>query len=350
MQDDVRKPDLTMRGHTRRITSIDFHPNAKDVVVTTSGDLTVKLWDIEKGKMRLSVDGHEDSIYGLCWNWDTSNFFTACRDKLIRVFDPRSNKITQKVESHEGAKGFKVTSLGNSDQLLSVGFSKSSERTIKLWDLRNFSKCINEVKMDSGAGFITPYYDPDTGVVFMCGKGDGNVKMFEINDESPYIHYLTEHQSNIPAQGVAMMPKTSCNIRECEIVQWFKLCSNYVEPLHFYVPRTRMEYFQDDLFPPTRNTSVPVLTADEWFEGKSKAPETISLSPPGMQPLSQAPVEVAAKKYDFRAEVAKKDNEFTKDKFLSSYYTNMTGQHGESNATVLKQDLMEGATAEEWDD
>jgi len=27
----------------------------------------------------------------------------------------------------------------------------------------------------------------------------------------------------------------------------------------------------------------------------------------------------------------------------------MTGQHGESDNTVLKQDLMEGATSEEWD-
>ena len=29
---------------------------------------------------------------------------------------------------------------------------------------------ITEVKVDSGAGFITPYYDPDTGVVYLCGK------------------------------------------------------------------------------------------------------------------------------------------------------------------------------------
>ena len=63
-----------------------------------------------------------------------------------------------------------MTYMGNSDRLLSVGFSKSSERTVKLWDLKNLSQPITEVKIDSGAGFITPYYDPDTGVVFMCGK------------------------------------------------------------------------------------------------------------------------------------------------------------------------------------
>jgi len=173
--------------------------------------------------------------------------------------------------------------------------------------------------------------------------------MFEINEEAPNIHYLTEFQSNVPANGIALLPKTMCNIKDCEISTWLRLCGDYAEQLHFTVPRTKTEFFQDDLFPPTRDTSVPVLTAGEWFDGKSEKPATINLQPTGMQPLSQAPVEKKEKKYDFRTEVSKDANKFTKEKFLSSYYTQMTGQHGENESTVLKQDLMEGATAEEWD-
>ncbi len=60
--------------------------------------------------------------------------------------------------------------MGKQDRLLSVGFSKTSERTIKLWDLRNLSNYMTEIKIDSGAGLFTPYYDPDTGVAYMCGK------------------------------------------------------------------------------------------------------------------------------------------------------------------------------------
>jgi hypothetical protein len=86
-----------------------------------------------------------------------------------------------------------------------------------------------------------------------------------------------------------------------------------------------MEFFQDDLYPPTRDTSVPVLTADEWFGGKSKEPATLNLQPQGnkeliqiefvgMEPLSQAPVEKKVKKYDFKTERAKDDSNFSKDK------------------------------------
>lgn len=48
-------------GHTRRITTVDFHPLASNIVVTSAGDFTVRLWDIEKASEQLRLDGHSDS-------------------------------------------------------------------------------------------------------------------------------------------------------------------------------------------------------------------------------------------------------------------------------------------------
>lgn len=42
------------------------------------------------------------------------------------------------------------------------------------------------------------------------------------------------------------------------------------------------ELFQDDLFPPTHVLWKPALTSSEWFSGKNKAPQRISLRPEGM--------------------------------------------------------------------
>jgi len=64
---------------------------------------------------------------------------------------------------------------------------------------------------------------------------------------------------------------------------------------------------------------------------------------------SCSPVEQKTKKYDFNVERSKDANQFSKDKFMANYYNTMTSQHGESETRVLKQDLMEGATSEEWD-
>ena len=105
---------------------------------------------------------------------------------------------------------------------------------------RNLKSAFGSSDIDQGAGVITPVYDIDTGVVFLAGKGDGNLKMYEINDEAPFVHYLTEYRSNVPAVGTAVLPKTMCNVKDCEIMRFIKLSGDYAEPLYFRVPRTRV--------------------------------------------------------------------------------------------------------------
>jgi WD40 repeat protein len=304
---------------------------------------------MEKEAEQLKVGGHSDTILNFAWNWDASLFASSSKDRDLKIIDPRSNKVTDKVMAHDGAKGFKAVWLGKLDKIATSGFSKSSERGIALWDVRKLSTPLAQKTVDNQSGLVTPFYDPDTGVFYFWGKGDANIKMFELNDEAPFIHYLTEHSSNVPAIGLTLLAKQTCNIRECEIASWLKLCSDYVEPIHFSVPRTRMELFQDDLFPPTWDVFTPALSADEWLSGQNKNPSEINLKPSDMQLLSDAPVEKKDKKYDFKTEVTKEQGRFTKDRFLASYYNKMTGEHGESTDQVLKQDKMEGVAAEEWD-
>lgn len=92
---DLRTPTATMKGHTRRVTTVDFHPTANNLVLTTSGDLTVRIWDIEKQSERLKVDGHTDTILNFSWNREASAFASACKDKDMRIVDPRANKVTE---------------------------------------------------------------------------------------------------------------------------------------------------------------------------------------------------------------------------------------------------------------
>jgi len=194
---------------------------------------------------------------------------------------------------------------------------------------------------------MTPFYDHDTGVLFLSGKGDGNIKMYEIEESD--IHHLTDYSSTQPTFGLAQMPKWNCDVRNCEIASFLKLCGDYVEPLHFTVPRTRAEFFQDDLFPKTRKTNESSVNASEWFNGKSKPLETISLQPNGMPILSENPIEKKDKKYDFNAERSKNENQFTKEKFLDKYYDQM-GERKDDDKVTLKQDLMEGVDGSEWDE
>jgi len=128
-------------------------------------------------------------------------------------------------------------------------------------------------------------------------------------------------------------------------MRMFKLCNDYAEPISFRVPRTRMEFFQDDIYSETRKLDTPSETGSEWLSGVSKDPVMISLRPQDMKKLSEAPTEKKVQKYVF--EEQKQDDEFNKDKMMNVYWDKM-GTQKEKQAAPLKQDLMQGATHEEW--
>jgi len=122
-----------------------------------------------------------------------------------------------------------------------------------------------------------PFYDPDTKVLFLAGKGDGNIRYYEIVDEDPYLYFLSEFKSASPQRGIAMLPKRAVNVSECEIVRLLKLGTKMMEPISFQVPR-KSELFQDDIFPDTFSGEY-TLTADEWLAGKNGEVKKTSLAP-----------------------------------------------------------------------
>jgi coronin-7 len=347
----MNTPSVALKGHMRRTQLVSWHPWASNVIASSSYDLSVRLWDVQTQEEKVCIaEGHDDHAMSMSWNYDGSLLATSSRDKQLRLIDPRAGKVVLKTMAHDGAKGFRATWLGNRQQIASVGHSRTSERMLNLWDVRNLSdgaKSLRSVSIDTGAGAVTPHFDEDINVLYLCGKGEGTVKMFEINDNQPFAHYLTSYTNPTPAQGMALMPKSSVNVRDVQIARWIKLESSGAEEISFRVPRTRMEFFQDDIYPDTRDHSGAALTAEAWFGGEQAEPQLTSLCPPDMDLLSLAPPEEKAKRV---VEVAEEgiDADKMKELVIDAFGKKMT-DHGEG-ASVLKQDMMEGTNDDEWDD
>jgi len=277
LKENMTEPLQTLSGHKRKVGSVKFSPTANNILATTSTDYSVKIWDIERGKDVLSVDGqHADIIQSADWNRNGSLIATSSKDKKIRVVDPRQRKIAQEVEGHQGIKGSRVIYLG-SDKLFSCGFSKNSEREYAIWDARNLgNKLTANTCVDSASGLLMPFYDEDTKVLFLGGKGDGNIRYYEIVDDATGIYYLTEFKSATPQRGLCLVPKRAVNTAECEIVRMLKIGTKTVEPISFQVPR-KSDIFQDDIFPDCF-AGEPAVSSDEWLGGKDADPKTMSLA------------------------------------------------------------------------
>jgi len=89
------EPVVRLTTHGRKVGQILFNPVAENVLLSASADLTIKLWDVEKAVEKQEITGHMEVIQSVCWNYNGSLVATTCRDKKLRVFDIRSNKIVQ---------------------------------------------------------------------------------------------------------------------------------------------------------------------------------------------------------------------------------------------------------------
>mmetsp|Transcript_4244 Transcript_4244/g.6539 ORF Transcript_4244/g.6539 Transcript_4244/m.6539 type:complete len:441 (-) Transcript_4244:190-1512(-) len=289
-------PLVDLHGHSRKVTLLRFHPTASNVLASVSSDQTVKLWDIEKGaEMNSLNDVHPQLIQDIVWDYCGETYATSSKDKNVRMVDPRSASVVNTIEmAHEGAKSIKLSFLGRLDKLVTIGFTRQSQRQFKIWDPRNTTKELKRVDVDQAAGVIMPFFDEDTQLLYLAGKGDGNVRYYEVVDESPYCFPIAEHRSSVSAKGMAWVPKRGLNVMACETARLLKLTSNSVEPLSFHVPR-KSEAFQDDIYPDTASPE-PAHTADEWFAGSKKEPKLMSLNPAHSGQKIAAPKEFAAVK------------------------------------------------------
>ncbi|ESN91257.1 hypothetical protein HELRODRAFT_90303, partial [Helobdella robusta] len=268
---------LEMRGHVKKIGRIEWHPIARGVLLSAGHDGKCILWNTELGEKVITLSLHRDVIFSISWCPDGRYFASTCKDKTIRVIDPRSGVVVSQGEGHLGTKSSKVIFVDDK-RLFTTGFSRMSERQFALWDIKNLSKPLKSENVDSSSGILLPYYDKDTKVMFLAGKGDGNIRFYEITDLPPYVFYLQQFQSGFPQRGLGQMPKRGVDVKRCEIVRFFKLHTNkdICEPISMIVPR-KSEVFHEDIYPPTCSSLSSCLSASEWFGGVNKLPLLISL-------------------------------------------------------------------------
>lgn len=281
--EDFSESMIDLDGHRKKVTLLRFHPTASNTLLSTSADHTVKVWDVESGDPITSFGDIENLPQDIVWDIKGDTYATSNKDKNIYFVDARTGQASSTLEkAHEGVKSCKLSFLGESGKFLSTGATKQSGREIKVWDIKNLSKPLHTEAIDTASGALMPLYDQDTNVLYLCGKGDGIIRLYEFEDKEPYLHKLNDgFRSTTPGKGYCTVPKRGLNIMNCETTRLMKLTNkDGIHPLHFTVPR-KSDAFQDDIFPPAAAPTA-AHTCEEWKNGSSKSPVTMALDPKSM--------------------------------------------------------------------
>nr|KAJ3422774.1 Coronin-7 [Polyrhizophydium stewartii] len=338
-------PDAAFLAHNGRVAIIAFHPTAADVLLTYSPEQggaggpvpTVKIWNLV-ARAAVASFTVSDQVLGVAFSPRGDRVACVVRDKTVQVFDARSGKLLQRGPAHEGVKAARV--LG-------------SQREVNVYDASDLSKPLNSTSLDTTPGMLIPYFDPDTSLLVLAGRGESTMAFYEMPADAAAAPLLLTRYS-VPGgsqqTALAFLPKRYCRVREIEVLCAVRLAASAIERISFTVPRLQKDFFQDDIFVPTVDVETPAVSAEDWAKGVDGEVKRIDLRPadmvPRMSQVSQAPQE---KKPEPRmaATLAREQSEDERKEATMRAMFQLAIE--ESAKGPLPQDLVEGVADDEWD-
>ena len=203
------------------------------------------------------------------WNYNGSLIACTSKDKNFYICDPRNGEITLKNKGHESPKTMKMTWI-DEFTLITTGFKKANTREMKLWDTRNIKDQSPKetYTIDHQSGIPTPYFDKDLKILFVFGRGEGNMHYYDLNEGN--IRPCNDYLSSEPTTSVVMFEKKCMDYNKCELDRFAKYTGKTIQYLSFYYPK-RVPEFEEALYPPTFSGEA-ALSLNEWVSGTNKEP------------------------------------------------------------------------------
>lgn len=134
LTENLEVPSVTLVGHQRKCAHLQWHPTAANVLASSAYDNVIIIWDTSSGEQLKQLECFPDSISSFDWNYNGSLIAATCKDKKLRVINPRSASVEAEVVCHLGNKPSRVVFCGRLGYLCTTGFTKTAERQIAVWD------------------------------------------------------------------------------------------------------------------------------------------------------------------------------------------------------------------------
>jgi Tol biopolymer transport system component/mono/diheme cytochrome c family protein len=153
------------------VFAVAFSPDSKKVA-TAGGDRTIRVFEVETGKLVTQIEDHADWIFGIGFSPDGKRLASASRDKTAKVFD---------IEKKESL----VTFPGHAQPVYTVSFTPDSkgiatggeDSRIRIWNPDNDAKSIREVGGFGGTVFKL-MFTPDGKSLLAC-SADKAISVFD---------------------------------------------------------------------------------------------------------------------------------------------------------------------------
>jgi WD40 repeat protein len=151
-------------GNSGPVNSLAFSSDGLRLL-TTSDDMTAKVWDANTGDWLMTLSGHTDIVANGIFFADPALIVTAGYDRTIRFWDSQTGLLVKILEEHTSPV-ISLTSSLNGQILASGGMD---ERVI-LWDVKTWNKLFTVT--ENHKDIIPMAFSPDNKIFITTGPDD----------------------------------------------------------------------------------------------------------------------------------------------------------------------------------
>ena len=125
----IEQYDARLVGHNGRVTSVQFHPLANDVLATCGTDNRVLVWNVaneEEILYTIDLSAEESQIFSISWSsykWGGTYLSVLGRSQQLYIFNVQAQSVVQKGKLPYKVNNGRVAWIANDQLILVTGFN-----------------------------------------------------------------------------------------------------------------------------------------------------------------------------------------------------------------------------------
>jgi len=193
-KDQPIKVARELAAHTGYLSCCRFISD--EAIVTSSGDMTCMLWDVESGNNKNQYSDHNGDVMSISVSPDLKQFVSGACDATAKLWDLDAAKCTQTFAGHE--------SDINAVHFFPSGFAfgtGSDDASCRLFDIRSYSEMMQYTHDKILCG-ITSVAFSVSGRFFFAGYDDFNCYVWDTLT-GKQVGVLAGHDNRVSCLGVS---------------------------------------------------------------------------------------------------------------------------------------------------
>jgi len=169
----------TLSGHTKKITTVKFHPDAsKGVALTGSADKTVKIWSASDSALNFAEKGaiaaHKGDVTGVTVHPTGDYFATSSKDASWCFCSLEYGNSLKQISKPELTSGFTCAQFHPDGLILGIG---DEANAVRMWDVKT-QNLIHS--FDGHGGAVTSVDFSENGYFMASVAADGTARLWDL--------------------------------------------------------------------------------------------------------------------------------------------------------------------------